>query len=485
MGNTVKKSNLNFHSFCDSNLDFESLSQTTRLTTTELKLMFELWKVVCIHKTQVSETKSEQTLRLEIMNRLFPELDMFLLKCLFQSIISHDQDHITFEDTALFIKSFLRGTDNEQIEWSFKLYKESKSSNGVKKEHMLKFVKSLQMEPLGYEEIVHQIFQVESLDDEQEMSLESYKSCCLIAPQLITGFGLIDILFETLRPSIFALSSALHGADIRFKKEGHLIKNGVAKRTSKWKRYWFVLDAGCLCYFHNKDQRNGQSKKMISVYEMEVSLLPPLTGEEDFKPFSLSIVSPGETFAIAAESRFQICEWIVCIIIAKLFNQTRSPPPDTYDLHKMRKTSLKQKLLRSRDDRDDQTNGFSSSASALNLQISNDQLLDFLSCSVKALQWKVCSDVTFPLRVRSFGEGLGVERLSGPTQDVAGKILCNEDGVESKDGRVYCRSSSTYPINTFNGERTGDPICDFYRVGIHSEVTIVALADGCNWRSDM
>eukprot|EP01089_Gocevia_fonbrunei_P000692 TRINITY_DN10683_c0_g3_i2.p1 TRINITY_DN10683_c0_g3~~TRINITY_DN10683_c0_g3_i2.p1 ORF type:complete len:457 (-),score=92.91 TRINITY_DN10683_c0_g3_i2:66-1436(-) len=69
------------------------------------------------------------------------------------------------------------------------------------------------------------------------------------------------------------------------------------------------------------------------------------------------------------------------------------------------------------------------------------------------------------------------------------------EGSVNYNGDVYAKSSSTYPINIkkkqrcdregveFNGEKMGDPICDSFGIHIHPSLTLLAVADGCNWGS--
>lgn len=72
-----------------------------------------------------------------------------------------------------------------------------------------------------------------------------------------------------------------------------------------------------------------------------------------------------------------------------------------------------------------------------------------------------------PLVARSEYEP-GVDMAAIPDQCTGYKsLLC---------GRMV----SSYPLWP-DGQRQGDPICDFYRIHYHPLRTVVALADGCNW----
>ena len=66
--------------------------------------------------------------------------------------------------------------------------------------------------------------------------------------------------------------------------------------------------------------------------------------------------------------------------------------------------------------------------------------------------------------------------VSGPVDDIHGD---KEPVVLSSFAAV--RTITTYPFFSFNQQREGTPICDFYHIESAPDVTIVTLTDGCNW----
>lgn len=53
--------------------------------------------------------------------------------------------------------------------------------------------------------------------------------------------------------------------------------------------------------------------------------------------------------------------------------------------------------------------------------------------------------------------------------------------VHSVGDRMCASAMSTYPRVPGTDSRQGDPICDRYKAHLHSNGSIMALADGCNW----
>ena len=61
--------------------------------------------------------------------------------------------------------------------------------------------------------------------------------------------------------------------------------------------------------------------------------------------------------------------------------------------------------------------------------------------------------------------------------------ICDSEKVSNHElqGYFYGKSTSTYPYIEAKQSREGEPICDQYRVMFCPPISIIALADGCNW----
>jgi len=74
------------------------------------------------------------------------------------------------------------------------------------------------------------------------------------------------------------------------------------------------------------------------------------------------------------------------------------------------------------------------------------------------------------------GEMTPLLEVSGPAEDIDG-----EAKTVVVPGLLAARAITTYPFFSFNQQREGTPICDFYHVESAPDATIVVLTDGCNW----
>mmetsp|Transcript_10326 Transcript_10326/g.29481 ORF Transcript_10326/g.29481 Transcript_10326/m.29481 type:complete len:1176 (-) Transcript_10326:365-3892(-) len=119
---------------------------------------------------------------------------------------------------------------------------------------------------------------------------------------------------------------ATEGSNI--KKEGWLLKqsNSIAPGVQKWKRKWFVLENGRLCY--RKDSRTAETKGNIDIMLTTVKT----SNEKGSRAFTFEVIcaNPQVSWCMQAESEQDRKEWIHAIqtVTANLLGvQAPSAPP--------------------------------------------------------------------------------------------------------------------------------------------------------------